>query len=96
MKGYERVQGFRAEPYPRFMKDVTWSAVGVLMMAAAMFLAGVGLPWIAASCGTTTLLLARMMVRRRAAYRARMGLRPLPRAGVNPLSGARPRRLAGG
>ncbi len=95
MRWYEREYGVRGEPYPRFLNDVIWSAVGVLLMAAAMFLAGVGVPWIAVSCGTTTLLLARMIVRRRTQYRARMGLVPQRRAGVNPLTGSRPRRLAG-
>ncbi len=95
MKGYEREYGFRRDPYPRFLNDVAWSAAGVLIMAAAMFLAGVDVPWIAASCSTTTLLLARMIVRRRAAYRARPGLVLRRRVGVNPLTGSRPRRLAG-
>jgi hypothetical protein len=95
MKWYERHYGIKGEPYPLFLNDLIWSAVGLLVMGTVMFAAGVAVPWIAASCSITTLLLARMMVRRGAQYRARTGLAPRRRAAVTPLTRSRPRSLVG-
>lgn len=95
MKWYARRAGLKNEPYPNFLGDVTWSTVCVLSMGAVMFIVGVGVPWIAAACSAATLGLAGMIVRRRAEYRARMGLVPRRGIGVTPLTRSRPRQVLG-
>ena len=90
MKWYDREYGIKGQPYRFFLADVVWSAVSVSIVAFVMILLGAGIPAIAAACAVTSLLLARMIVRRIAEERAARGLAPARRRGVTPLSTSRP------
>ncbi len=90
MKWYEREYTFKNQPYPTFLADVMWSVVVVMLTAVFLFVMEVGVPGIAVAASAVTLLLARMMVRRRAEYRAKMGLVPRRGLGITPLTRGRP------
>ncbi|HYW11173.1 MAG TPA: hypothetical protein VE871_04425 [Longimicrobium sp.] len=90
MKWYEREYGFERQPYPLFLTDVAWSAVTVMTVAVGLFLFGAGVAPIAVAGTATTLLLARMVVRRAAQHRAETGLALAGSRGFTPLTGSRP------
>ena len=89
MKWYEREYGFKGQPYPLFLTDVVWSAVVVAVAAVGLFDFGAAVPVIAGAVTVLTFLLGRMVVRRAAEHRARMGLAPAPARGFTPLGRSR-------
>jgi hypothetical protein len=95
MKWYEREYTFKGQPYPLFLTDVVWSAVTVTVatVVVGLFLFEASVATLAVVGTATTLLLARMIVRRTAQHRAERGLVPARNRGFTPLAGSR--RAAG-